>query len=70
VSSLPEVAGDAALLVDPRSVEEIAAALTRILEDKGLADRLRAEGPRRAARFTYEACARQTVEVYREVMDG
>ncbi len=70
VSSLPEVAGDAALLVDPRSVEEIAAALTRILEDKGLAERLRAEGPRRAARFTYETCARQTVEVYREAMDG
>jgi glycosyltransferase involved in cell wall biosynthesis len=70
VSSLPEVAGDAALLADPRSVEEIAAALTRILQDKGLADRLRAEGPRRAARFTYEACAQQTVEVYREAMDG
>jgi len=70
VSSLPEVTGDAALLVDPRSVEEIAAALTRILEDRALADRLRAEGPRRAARFTYEACARHTMEVYREAIDG
>ncbi len=73
VSSLPEVAGDdsdAALLVDPHNVEDIATALARVLQDRALAARLRAAGPVRAARFTCEACARATVAVYREAMEG
>ena len=47
-TSLPEVAGDAALLFDPTDVDEIAASVRRILEDRELADRLRAAGPERA----------------------
>lgn len=70
VSSLPEVAGDAALLVDPHDVEDIATALTRVLEDTALAARLRATGPARAAQFTYEACARGTRDVYAEALEG
>lgn len=68
VSSLPEVVGDAALLVDPRNPEEIAGALEHLLTDRQLAARLRAAGPARAARFTYTACAERTVAVYAEAI--
>ncbi len=63
-SSLPEVAGDAALLFDPRSEQDIAAATGRLLEDRSLADELRARGRARAARFTWERTARLTLAGY------
>lgn len=67
-SSLPEVAGDAALLVDPRSVAELAAALERVLTDTDLAERLAAAGRARAERFSWEETARRTLDVYRGVL--
>jgi glycosyltransferase involved in cell wall biosynthesis len=63
-SSLPEVAGDAALLVDPTDYEAIAVGLRTLLEDDALAATLRRRGPARAARFTWEAAARATLAVY------
>lgn len=60
VSSLPEVAGDAALLVDPHSREEIRAALKRLLESPPLRSELAERGRRRAQTFTWEAAARQS----------
>ncbi len=66
-SSLPEVAGDAALLVPPTDDEALAAALERILTEPGLADELRQRGTAQAARFRWEMCAAETVELYREV---
>jgi glycosyltransferase involved in cell wall biosynthesis len=65
-ASLPEVVGDAALLVDPRSIADLAAALRSLLNSKDLRDRLRDRGLTRAALFSAEKMARQTVEVYRE----
>lgn len=65
--SLPEVAGDAALVVDARDPESIAAALRRVGEDEALADELRARGRKRAEAFSWEASARRLREVYREV---
>ncbi len=67
-SSVPEVSGDAALGVDPRSVPEIAAALERILTDTDLAGRLATAGRARAERFTWDETARRTLEVYEEVL--
>ncbi len=64
-SSLPEVAGDAAVLVDPEDIGEIADALARVLTDPGVADDLRRRGRERAARFTWGAAARATLEAYR-----
>jgi glycosyltransferase involved in cell wall biosynthesis len=58
LSSLPEVVGDAALLVDPYSVDEIAGALERVLSDSTLADDLRARGRARVARFSWERSVR------------
>jgi glycosyltransferase involved in cell wall biosynthesis len=63
-SSLPEVAGGAALLFDPRSQSAIAEAVLRILEDEGLRERLRTLGRARAALFTWELTARRTLESY------
>ncbi|HEY4095221.1 MAG TPA: glycosyltransferase family 1 protein [Baekduia sp.] len=65
VSSLPEVAGDAALLVDPLDTAAIGAALRRILDEPGLAAELRTRGRAQAARFSWERTARETLAVLR-----
>jgi len=64
--SLGEVAGDAALLFDPTSDEEMAAALRRLLCDEALRARLSAAGRARAALFPWSRTARDTLEIYRE----
>jgi glycosyltransferase involved in cell wall biosynthesis len=63
-SSLPEVAGDAALLFDPQDVAAIAAAVERLLVDPDLAARLRAYGRQRAQLFTWRRTARLTLDAY------
>ena len=63
-SSLEEVAGDAALLVDPTSTESIANGLHALVADATLAATLRRRGPPRAGRFTWDATARATLLVY------
>jgi glycosyltransferase involved in cell wall biosynthesis len=63
-SSLPEVAGDAALMFDPEQPREIAAAIERMLSDGDEADRLRRAGLDRARRFTWDETARLTAESY------
>jgi len=63
-SSLPEIAGDAALLFDPRDETAIAAAVLRVLRDRTLAERLRASGVERAEEFSWERTARLTLESY------
>ncbi len=70
VSSLPEVAGAAALIVDPHAPEEIAAALERILTDNALAAQLRTLGPAHARKFTLEGMASGTMAAYREASLG
>jgi glycosyltransferase involved in cell wall biosynthesis len=67
-SSLPEVAGDAALLVDPTSTTGWTVALSRVLTDVGLAARLGSAGLRRAAGFTWRRTAEDTLEVYRSIL--
>jgi glycosyltransferase involved in cell wall biosynthesis len=68
VSALPEVAGQAALLVDPCSVEAIAEGITRLATDGKLRQELSAAGRRQAKRFSWEATARLTVEAYRRAL--
>ncbi len=63
-SSLPEVVGDAGLLVDPLDEEEVVAALDRLLEDAPLRAELGRRGRERAAAFSWERTARQTLEAY------
>ncbi|HEX2089029.1 MAG TPA: glycosyltransferase family 1 protein [Actinomycetota bacterium] len=63
VSALPEVAGDAALLVDPTDLESIAGGMEKLLRDHQLRKDLRERGRARAERFSWEETARRTVEV-------
>jgi alpha-1,3-rhamnosyl/mannosyltransferase len=67
VSSLPEVAGDAALTIDPLSVPAIAGAIAGLLTDDAERERLRAAGRARAAGFSWERTARETRAVLRRV---
>ena len=67
-SSLPEVAGDAALLFDPRDESAIAGAITRLLRDGELADGLRERGCERVREFTWERTARATIDSYRRAL--
>jgi glycosyltransferase involved in cell wall biosynthesis len=69
VSSLPEVVGDAALLVDPEEEEELAIALYRLLQDDELHASLVQKGLARAQVFSWERTARETMAVYRRVVD-
>jgi glycosyltransferase involved in cell wall biosynthesis len=68
MSSLPEVVGDAALLVDPYNVRSMVSALYQVLENPRLAAHLRDRGIRQAAQFTWKAAARETWQVYQEIM--
>ncbi|MBI4831275.1 MAG: glycosyltransferase family 4 protein [Candidatus Lindowbacteria bacterium] len=63
-SSLPEVVGDSALLVDPTSVESIANALRKVCSDDGCHRDLSERGQRRASRFSWLTTAKKTLEVY------
>ena len=63
-ASLPEVAGDAALLFDPRSERAIADAIGRLLGDEPLRARLTELGLARAHEFTWERTARLTLDSY------
>lgn len=63
-ASLPEVVGEAGLLADPLDEEEVVAALGRLLEDASLRAELGRRGRERAATFSWERTARQTVEAY------
>ncbi|NLE77208.1 MAG: glycosyltransferase family 4 protein [Chloroflexi bacterium] len=67
VASLPEVAGDAALLVDPDDCEALAAAVTQLFAPSDLGERLRLAGLARAAQFTWARCAAAVAEVYRDL---
>jgi glycosyltransferase involved in cell wall biosynthesis len=60
-SALPEVAGDAALLVDPEDTQAIMAGLAQLANDAGLRERLRERGLAQSGRFTWERCAQETL---------
>ena len=62
-SSLPEVVGEAALRFDPLDSQDIARALGRLLDDAELRDRLRRAGIARAAGFSWDRCAAESLAV-------
>ena len=67
-SSLPEVAGDAGVLVDPDDIEHLAAAMAKVLSEPDLRRELRDHGLIRASRFSWDRTARETIAVYRRVV--
>lgn len=70
IASLPEVAGDAALLVSPDDETELAAAMRRVLSDETLRQEMVIKGMAHAARFSWEATARQTVDTYERALES
>jgi glycosyltransferase involved in cell wall biosynthesis len=68
--TVAEICGDAALLPDPRSVDAIASAMRRVMDDAALRAALRSRGFARASCFTWEACARATLAVYRLALEA
>lgn len=69
ISSLPEVAGDAALLIDPHETQAIADGLMRLITDSALRDQLIARGYLQAARFTWERSALELQAIYRRLLN-
>jgi glycosyltransferase involved in cell wall biosynthesis len=67
-SSIPEIAGDAALLVDPNDKTAVAEALVNVLQDGPLRHSLISKGFQRAARFSWRRHAEETLEIYRKVL--
>src|SRR5579863_2266172 len=67
VSSLPEVVGDAAVLVNPENVFEIMRALHCVLMDRALRDRMKERGYQQATRFSWESSVRRILDIYRQV---
>jgi glycosyltransferase involved in cell wall biosynthesis len=67
-SSLPEVAGSAALMVDPDDSTQTAAAIVRVLEDAQLAAKLHEKGMRQAAQFTWTRTAATTLKAYEQIL--
>ena len=65
VSSMPEVAGDAAVLIDPRQSSELAQAIETVVHDTGARNLLKEKGKQRALGFTWESTANKTLDVYR-----
>jgi glycosyltransferase involved in cell wall biosynthesis len=66
-SSVPEVVGNAAVMVNPENVFEIMRALHRVLIDQPLRDKLKARGVEQAAKFSWDASVQRMLEVYGEV---
>jgi glycosyltransferase involved in cell wall biosynthesis len=69
-TSIPEVAGQAAILVDPMNCEEIAAAMDLVLEDTGQRELLSAAGLERVTGFSWEQAARKTLSVLQNSVKG
>jgi glycosyltransferase involved in cell wall biosynthesis len=67
-SSLPEVAGEAGIMIAPHDVRGLAEAMERLLMDKQLRAELRARGLERAKQFTWERAAAMTLEVYQDAL--
>ncbi|MDQ6695593.1 MAG: glycosyltransferase, partial [Chloroflexota bacterium] len=67
-SSVPEVVGEAGLLLDPRDAAAWAGAVRRITVDEALRDELRRKGLERASLFTWERCAHQTLQLLTETL--
>ena len=67
VSSLPEVVGNAAVLVNPENIFEIMRALRRVLTDQALRDRMKERGYQQATKFSWELSVRRILDVYRQI---
>ncbi len=68
-SSLPEIAGEAAIFVDPHNIEAMAEGMKKVIDDGGLRKRLSLAGLEQAKRFSWHRTAQKTLEVYRSLQE-
>jgi glycosyltransferase involved in cell wall biosynthesis len=68
VSSIPEVVGDAGLMFDPYDIQSIKSALEKIVIDETLREDLINRGRARIKKFSWERCARETLDVYQKIL--
>jgi alpha-1,3-rhamnosyl/mannosyltransferase len=61
---MPEVVGDTAITFDPRSVDDLARAMTTLADDEAVRQRSRTAGAQRARLFTWQRCAESTRDLY------
>lgn len=69
-SSLPEVVGDAGILIDPKDEDQLCQAMFNMLNDSNLRTTLSQKGLERAKQFSWKKCADQTVEIYQKILDS
>lgn len=67
-TSLPEVAGDAAILIHPKDKDALCQAMINIINDQSLRSQLIQKGFAQASKFSWERCTQETVEIYKEIM--
>jgi len=68
VTSIPEVAGDAAIQVSPLDIEEIHVAMENLIDSQELRNQLIQKGLERAKQFSWQNCAKQTLDIYRKTV--
>lgn len=68
VSSMPEVGGDAALYVNPSSIDDIKKKLTMLMEDQSLREEMIKRGFEQVKKFSWEKCAKETTEIYQQLV--
>jgi glycosyltransferase involved in cell wall biosynthesis len=68
IASLPEIVGDAGILIPSNNIEELFNAMSRVLEDQALREKLTSDGQLRAKKFSWERTAQLTWQVYQQVM--
>jgi glycosyltransferase involved in cell wall biosynthesis len=66
-TSLPEVVGDAGIMVSPRNLDDVVEGMRRVLSDAAMAEKLRQAGKVRARQFSWERTAQETLDVYRRI---
>jgi alpha-1,3-rhamnosyl/mannosyltransferase len=69
-AALPEVVGDAAVMLDPQQAQLTAQRVEALLDDPASAAALRERGLRRAAQFSWASCAQKTIAVYRAALQA
>jgi glycosyltransferase involved in cell wall biosynthesis len=67
-SSLPEVVGDAGILIDPKDKDQLCQAMLNVLNDETLRENLKQKSLERAKQFSWEKCANETVEIYKKII--
>lgn len=68
VASMPEIAGDAGVVIDPRNEQDLASAIVRLVSDEKLQESLRARGFERAKRFRWTETVRETIKLYEDIL--